>query len=534
MPSEQMSAPSLRSGFLRSHERFPNRTALEVNGQCLTYDQLYQQAASLAATLQQNEPSDDPPLTASLGYRSPAAFAGVLAALFRGHGYVPLNPNFPPDRTSNMLQRSGCRAVIVDSTGEKQLEQILEGIDLPLLLIFPERQEVVQLIQRWPQHRLLGADDLVPASELEWGSVNPNAIAYVLFTSGSTGLPKGVMVSHRNINHFIDVMVDRYKITENDRFSQMFEMVFDLSLFDMFVAWKRGARVCCPSKMQLLTPTAYISQSKITIWFSVPSVALLMKKLGLLTKDAYPDLRLSLFCGEALQADIASTWALAAPNTIIENLYGPTELTLACTLYRWDEHRSPAQCENGIVPIGEPYPGMSVLVADESLQEVQPGQAGELLMSGPQVALGYWQDPQKTDAAFVTPPGKETVHYRTGDLARRPKSNAPLIYMGRVDNQIKIHGNRVELGEIEAALRQAAEVDQAVAVGWPVTPSGVEGIVAFLGTAQKNQDPIRDTLKARLPSYMIPREIRCMPNLPLNSNGKVDRKALLKTLENGN
>ena len=535
MPLVEKLTPSLRSGFLRSYERFPDRPALEVNGQSLTYDQLYQQAASLAATLQQNEPSDDPPLTAVFAYRSPTTFAGVLGALFRGHGYVPLNPNFPPDRTANMLQRSGCRAVIIDALGEKQLDQVLEGIEHPLLLIFPERQDVEPLALRWPQHRVLGADDLAPPSALKWNPIDPDAIAYVLFTSGSTGLPKGVMVAHRNINHFIDAMVDRYNVTENDRFSQMFEMVFDLSLFDMFVAWENGACVCCPTKMQLLTPTAYICQSKITIWFSVPSVALLMKKLGLLAADTYPDLRLSLFCGEALQADVVSDWAKAAPHSILENLYGPTELTLACTLYRWDPQRSPAECENGVVPIGEPYPGMSVLVADESLHEVQPGQAGELLMSGPQVALGYWQDPQKTTDAFVTPPGKDTVYYRTGDLACRPSNGAPLIYMGRIDHQIKIHGNRVELGEIEAALRQAAGVDQAVALGWPVTPSGAAGIVAFLGAAQKKDpDPIRDTLKTRLPSYMVPREIRIMPNLPLNSNGKVDRKALMKILENEN
>ncbi len=525
------STRSLRSGFIHSRERFPDRPALEAGGLCLTYDQLYEQAASLAATLQRHEPSDAPPLTAVFAYRSPATFAGVLAALFRGHGYVPLNPNFPPDRTRNMLQRSGCRAVIVDSAGERQLDRVLEGVDRTLLLIFPDRQDVQPLAQRWPQHRVLGAGDLAPATALTWGAADPDGIAYVLFTSGSTGQPKGVMVAHRNINHFIDAMVDRYSITENDRFSQMFEMVFDLSLFDMFVAWERGACVCCPSKMQLLTPAAYINESKITVWFSVPSSALLMKKLGLLEADAYPGLRVSLFCGEALQADVASAWAKAASDSIVENLYGPTELTLACTLYRWDEQRSPAECENGVVPIGEPYPFMSVLVADESLQEVTPGQAGELLMSGPQVALGYWQDAEKTAAAFVTPPGKDAVYYRTGDLVRRSSDGEPLVYMGRIDHQIKIHGNRVELGEIEAALRQAAAVDQAVALGWPVTPSGAEGIVAFLGAAEKDQAPIRENLKTRLPSYMIPREIRFMPNLPHNSNGKVDRKALLKILE---
>src|SRR6185436_4426398 len=136
-----------------------------------------------------------------------------------------------------------------------------------------------------------------------------------------------------------------------------------------------------------------------------------------------------------LPAEVATAWARSAPASIVENLYGPTELTIACTLYRWDDERSPEECAAGLVPIGAPYPGMTTLVADAELREVEPGAEGELLLTGEQVTLGYWLDPEKTAAAFVVPPGKRETYYRTGDLVRSPLGDGPITYVGRVDHQ---------------------------------------------------------------------------------------------------
>ena len=522
---------TLRSGFLRSSELFPDRPALEVEGAVLSYRELRDKAASLAATLRRNTFSGGPPLTAVFAHRSATAFAGVLASLFHSHGYVPLNRTFPPDRTRAMLRRSGCRALIVDSGSDEQLDQVLDGIKDRLLIILPDCSEVGALASRWGQHTFLGSQALAPASAWEPQPVSPGSIAYLLFTSGSTGVPKGVMVAVRNVLHFVDVMVARYGITEEDRFSQAFDMTFDLSAFDMFVAWERGACICCPSGKTLINPGRFIRDARLTVWFSVPSTGVLMKRLGALKPNRYPTLRWSLFCGEPLPVEVAQAWAEAAPQSILENLYGPTELTIACSLYRWDRQTSPKECLLGVVPIGEPYPGMKALVVDEMLMEVPPGADGELLMSGPQLALGYWKDQVKTAAAFVVPPGKDEVYYRTGDHVRRPAGDGPLVYLGRLDHQIKVLGHRVELGEVEAALRQEAGVDVAVALGWPITSAGAGGIVTFL--TDKSVDPaaIRARLQAKLPSYEVPREIRFVPEMPLNANGKVDRKALLKILE---
>lgn len=528
---ENVTARGIHGGFLRSCESHGHRSAVEVSGTILTYDDLCDLSMSLAASLQHATPPGGPPLTAVFAYRSTIAFAGVLAALFAGHGYVPLNRTFPPERTRSMLLRSGCRSLIIDRESELQLEQVIRAIEVPLLLILPERDDVTDLRARWPKHTILGAFDIDSSCAWQEKPVSPDSIAYLLFTSGSTGAPKGVMVTHRNVAHFVSFIADRYNITELDRFSQTFDMTFDLSAFDMFVAWERGACVCCPSQKTLINPTKFIRDSRLTVWFSVPSVGILMKRLGVLKDGQFPTLRWSLFCGEPLPVEMAQTWSLAAPNSIVENLYGPTELTIACCVYRWHLEEPEDNCLLGVVPIGYPFPGLDALVADEALRGVPPGADGELLVAGPQVTLGYWQDPEKTAAAFVVPPGKSETYYRTGDRVRRPKLTGPLVYLGRADHQIKVQGHRVELGEVEALLKKEAGVEVTIAVGWPLTLSGAGGIEAFLVGSQKEPQSLRESLKAQLPLYSVPRRIHVLDSWPLNANGKIDREALLRYLE---
>jgi acyl-coenzyme A synthetase/AMP-(fatty) acid ligase len=216
---------------------------------------------------------------------------------------------------------------------------------------------------------------------------------------------------------------------------------------------------------------------------------------------------------------------------VIENIYGPTELTIACTAYRWDNTKSPDECEQGIVPIGQPFDGMRALIVDEQLREVEHGRDGELLMTGPQLSLGYWQDEAKTRQAFVHVDGKKGTYYRTGDRVRRPAMNKPLVYLARLDNQIKVLGHRVELGEIEAAIRQISGLEGVVALGWPTTESGADGIEVFLETDSFDTRALVNQLKGKLPVYMLPRDVLVLRRFPLNANGKYDRKALQLMLE---
>jgi amino acid adenylation domain-containing protein len=520
----------VRSGFLASAARFPNRPALAIRSEALSYQQLRNMAAALAATMQSHSPSSRAQrLTGVFGHRSFAAFSGVLAALFRGDGYVPLNPSFPAARNRDMAVRAGLDWIVVERASLGQFEDMLAGVSRPLHVVVPDADDLDGLATRQPAHRYFTARDLSSAEEWEEVSVEPDDIAYLLFTSGSTGSPKGVMVAHRNVRHFVRSMVERYSVSEQDRFSQTFDLTFDLSAFDMFVAWEAGACVCCPTQEEKLFPSKYVASQQITVWFSVPSTAAMMKRLRMLKPGAYPGIRYSLFCGEGLPVDVAETFQQAAPNSVLENLYGPTELTIACTLYRYDRTSIAEHAQYGLVPIGEPYPEMQELIVDETLRAVPAGEAGELLMTGPQLALGYWQDSAKTGAAFITPPGMNNVFYRTGDrVMRRP--GHPLVYLGRVDNQIKVQSYRVELGEIEAIIREEARTEIAVAVGFPQGASGAEGIVGFISRPGADLEAIRGAVRSRLPSYMQPSEIRHVAEFPLNANGKVDRKALLGTL----
>ncbi|PYK69493.1 MAG: hypothetical protein DME45_01900 [Verrucomicrobia bacterium] len=520
---------TLITDFLHSCEKFAGSTAVEVEGETTTYQQLADRAKSFAVTVNKAATLTEVPLTAVLGYRSQTTYAGVLGALMAGHGYVPLNPTFPIARTKLMLERSMCRSVIVDTRSEPQLEKLLSGISLPLVIICPDHNDVTELAKQLPSHHVIGAADLADAGEWKPPQIDVNSIAYLLFTSGSTGQPKGVIVSHANVLHYVDYVTKRYGIESSDRMSQTFDLTFDLSAHDLFVTWSSGARLCVPNQKQMIKPGVFINEARLTAWFSVPSTAIFMRRLGELKAGSYPRLRLSLFCGEALPIEVVRDWSLAAPNSVIENIYGPTELTIGCTAYRWHNQTSPVDCEQGIVPIGEPFENMEALIVDEDLREVPVGHEGELLMTGPQLGQGYWRDEERTRSAFISVPGREGIYYRTGDRVRRSASDRPLTYLGRLDNQVKVLGHRVEIGEVEAVARRLSGVDGVVAIPWP-NMTNADRIELFLEVDQFDPEPLLKQMKEQLPHYMIPRKIRTLSRLPLNANGKYDRRALRNML----
>jgi amino acid adenylation domain-containing protein len=520
----------LHSGFLLSAAAYPERPALTVERHSYSYATLCTRAMAVAATLEAHALPGNP-LVAVFAYRTVTAYSGILGALLAGRGYVPLNRNLPPARTRLMLERSGATAIVVDAASAAQLELVLAGRDDNCVVIAPDMDDIRSLRRRLAGHWVLGRADLEPVGSWTAPRPDPDAVAYVLFTSGSTGSPKGVTVAHRNLTGLLDHMVERYAVRPDDRISQMHELTFDVSVWDMFVCWQAGACLCCPTQKELINPGAFIRRRALTIWFSVPSTAVFMKRLGMLKPRSYPSLRHSLFAGEPLPVPVAQSWQEAAPRSTVENLYGPTELTIVCMGYRWVPGSSEAEAEAGVVPIGEPLAGNQPLVADSTLREVAPGEVGELLVAGPQVTLGYWEDPERTAQSFVVPPGRKAVHYRTGDRVRRPRPGAPVTYLGRLDDQIKIRGVRVELGEVEAAVREATGVDAVVALGWPRTATGYDGIAAFVGSGDLDVRSTRVKLKARLPSHMVPRRLVLLDALPLNASGKFDRGALRRSLE---
>lgn len=518
MPDPAVRDDSLRGGFLRSCAALPDRPALHVDDRTYTYRELDRVVRAWLALAQGKSPS---PLRriGVFGSRSLISYAGALVAACAGATYVPLNARFPAARTRSMIEHADLDLILVDDLGATRLAEVMAGATCSPQLLLP--------------------DELAAAAAAGGGAtygaalaaIDQRANAYLLFTSGSTGKPKGVPITHANVRAYIDWAIGRYGFGPDDRFSQTFEQTFDLSIFDTFVAWEAGACVYAMSPVELLSPARYINRHALTTWFSVPSVPAQMRRRNSLRPGTLPTLRWSLFCGEPLPMQSAEAWQAAAPGSTLENLYGPTELTISCTVYRWDAATSPALCINGSVPIGLPHPGLRAVLLDESLREVPTGEAGELCISGAQTSPGYWNDPERTAERFVTLDTGDgpAVYYRTGDRAQR-LPGGDFTCLGRTDHQVKVLGFRIELGEIEAVILRVPGIVQAVAVPWPLLDGVPQGLVAFVNQSQSTETALRDACRAALPDYMVPAKFVPVAEMPLNSNGKVDRGALALTL----
>lgn len=499
------------------------RVALTVGGESLTYDELDTRARSIAHAVQTRDP--DGTAVAVFAARSVDAYLGVLASVLAGRTYVPLHPDFPVHRSAAMLTRSGATSMVIGAESDPVCGAVIDAAGAAPVMLFPTRA-TPPWATRFGADRAIGLDEFGAAAGFAAPSVDSDSIAYLLFTSGSTGQPKGVGVTQANVAAYLEHVVPAFGYSPSDHCSQMFDLTFDLSVHDLFVTWMAGARLCVPTRRSVLAPAKYIRDSGLTTWFSVPSIAMVMDRLRMLPRAAYPGLRLTLFCGEALTAGIAAKWAASAPNSRVHNLYGPTEATIAITSFEWPRHST----ASGVVPLGEPFPNHCVAVVDDQGFEVPAGKAGELCLAGPQVTPGYWNDPVRTSERFVSLPQSTERWYRTGDLVERSDVDG-LRYHGRVDDQVQILGFRVELVEVDVAVRRALGSELAVAVSYPAGPAA-ESIYAFAVAADGTPDEAAALGNCRdmLPPYMVPRRIFFVEALPLNSNGKVDRGALRERL----
>jgi non-ribosomal peptide synthetase component F len=301
---------SLRSGFLRQAKDTPDRVALVVEGVSRTYAEIDDTARRWANALM-NRLECRPERVGVFGYRTEVAYTATLACLYAGAAFVPLNKTFPLERTAVMAHEAKLDALIVDSTSLSQLPEVLSALDpIPLVMV----PHAATLEGELAQYNAITRKDLAsiePARCLP--PVMPDDLAYLLFTSGSTGKPKGVGVTHANILNLLDVMQCRLAITPEDRFSQTFAQTFDVSVFDLFMAWEHGASVYAMRQVDVLAPTRYINQNNLTVWFSVPSVITLMRRKNNLRPNSMPSLRYSLFAGEPLPRRSAESWLDAAP-----------------------------------------------------------------------------------------------------------------------------------------------------------------------------------------------------------------------------
>lgn len=495
------------------------RPALRVQNETWLYKEIFSLAWKQAQTLKQ----DNKHLNLVIGIyaeRHWSAYSGVLTAMLLGVPYVPINPTFPVERNRAVLNRAGVTTLIYPKFSESAVQEIIA----PLASEDSSFSSFTcaDLKVNGPTSKYSSFDEV----GLTAPEIDANDIAYILFTSGSTGEPKGVGISQTNLAAYLASAKQYIDVDNKARFSQNFDLTFDLSVHDMFVCWSNGAELVVPSRDELLRPADYIKHNKITHWFSVPSLGYILRMQNQLGAGNFPDLRSTLFCGEALTREIASEWLLAAPNSKLENWYGPTEATIACTRF---EIGGTTNFAESIVPIGSAFPWMTTLVVDSDGCEIKTDEkVGELLLAGPQIAPGYWNNIELTENSFVKVNGYQEMFYRTGDLVYYLAGN--LHYVSRRDNQVKIRGYRVELSEIENATRHILAGANVTAFSWPTNEVNGNYIVCAVEGEGVETASLIKALRLQLPIYMVPSAIFEFSLFPKNSNGKIDRREIVEEL----
>lgn len=527
---------AVHAGFFERAAASPASIALDFGDRAFSYGDLRRLALSIAAAVEVcGVGATASPWVGMLVSKTLHGYAAMLGILAARKGYMPLSCSAPGARLADMIERSGTSQVFVDEEGLRALPSMLAhmGRRLTVLVDVAEENAMAQveaLEKAWPSHAFRRVAPEATASEPIALEVHRDTPAYLLFTSGSTGRPKGVMVSHGNVRYFLDAIADQYAFTAADRFSQNFDFTFDLSVFDIFACLEAGGCICVPSGGDQVLPARYINRSRLTVWFSVPSAVTAMQAARQLKPGVFGGLRYSFFCGEALIVRVARTWQTAAPAGKLVNLYGPTEATVCCTEYAWSAEDRPLADEH-VVPIGNAFRGLHLSVQDENGTAVAGEEIGELCIGGSQVALGYLDSPAENAKRFVEDASSGLRFYRTGDRVFFDARGC-LHFVGRVDHQVKVRGYRIELGEVEQTLRACGVDMNAVAVPWPLQAPH-ERLIAVCEVKRQDEHEgqrLIGELRQRLPDYMVPGEIVFVEQLPLNGNGKIDRRAVAQAL----
>jgi len=511
----------------------PDSPALVFQNERTSYGDLVRAAAHLAHGLQTAPawPShaNRPPRVGILGSRSRDALTAMLGACWAGASYVPIGLKLPQERMLAILAQCQLDALIVAQDAIQLLTPQLLQACPPLLICQGDAPASSPAPERPGQHILQACalPAMEPAAPVAMEAQDP---AYIIFTSGTTGVPKGVMVSVASARHYAASIARTLELRADDRALETCDLSFDFSVHNMYATWEAGAALYLLPATQVMNAVKFARANALTVWNSVPSLAGMLAQLKTLAPGSLPSLRLTVFGGEQLPESTVHTWRSAAPHSAIVNLYGPTEATVFCMIQR---EPFVVTAGRGVVAIGQVLPGCSAAVLDDAGQPLADGQPGELAIGGVQLALGYLDAPELTARRFPQHDGARW--YRTGDLA---VCDAQGVFhcLGRIDNQVKIMGYRVELEEIEAHLRSASGVELVAAVAWPVVDGIAKGSVGFVGVSASqsiDQAAVITRMKQSLPAYMVPNRIVALEAMPLNTSGKVDRRALLAQLQDG-
>ncbi len=477
----------------RAARNFPDKVAHVSDLRTLTYRELGARAEALASHFTELYPGDKSPV-AIIGHKEPEMLIGFLAAVKSGRPYVPIDVSIPAQRAERIVQSSGAIAKLTPS-------------------------EIAALSSKRPSARPRRLDREDPF--------------YIIYTSGSTGEPKGVVITLQCLTTFLDWMLAEQELVEaGETFLNQAPFSFDLSVMDLYLSLATAGTLFSIGKEEIINLKKLYSalgQSAITSWVSTPTFAQVCLVERRFVQAMLPQLRRFLFCGETLTPETASQLLDRFPKADVWNTYGPTEATVACASVRIT---SEILTRYSPLPIGAPMPGGKIFVADPNGEPVPAGERGEIIVAGTNVSPGYLGQPNLTSAAFFRLGDMRAYH--TGDWGRLKEGF--LFFEGRIDEQVKVNGYRIELGDLEQNLRALPTISDAVVL--PIIKKGIaESLAAFVVLAQRGQESefemgikLKAQLGERIPAYMLPRKIIFCEVFPITANGKTDRRKLAASL----
>lgn len=511
---------NIQQYLLESFKKYSDYNALFTYNKYYRYSQLAELSYNIADTILYVEYTKQPVII--MGSKSFYTHAAICGVIIAGSYYIPLNETFPLERNMNIIKLSNAKILLLDYTDFAHYDDILNHINNYNIICPEEHYEY--LSSKFTNHNFYTPKDY----NNKLLNAKKDDAVYMLFTSGSTGVPKGIKIYHFNLNSYIQSFIKRNSVTNQDKIMQMSDLTFDLSIHSLFLSFLLGACLYVPDSSSKINPNKFIITNEITQIVMVPSILAIMKKLRLLKRGIFHHLKYIAFCGEALPFNNALLMAEAASNAKLENIYGPTEATIACTYFEFnkDTEELPEYC--GSMPIGKAYDGMEVFLIDENLNIINTG-IGQIVLSGRQLAKGYVNNETQTKEKFIKINNKDC--YLTGDLGRWV--NGELVFLGRNDAQVQIKGYRVELYEIENAISKIENIVSNAVIPTPVNSVTYENLTAFITVKDDNIDTyqIKSILSQTLPDYMVPNKYIILDNMPLNSNGKIDRNQLKNMLK---
>lgn len=475
----------------KSVQHWENRPALYEAGCYYSYRKISARAQAIIEAIQVAELSENP----RIGIFSDRGFihlSAIIASILSGSIFIPLNKSSPHCRNREVMLAAGVNIVVVDYDSIQSLNQLMDNLNNPPIVIFPEEYDDDEITEN-----LISISEERQEQNIHFKRDYP---LYILFTSGSTGKPKGVPIGYDAFEHFLYQSKEHYRFTSDDKFLQTFDLSFDLALFPLLMAWLSGATIYYSDQRSNLHLVDFVNEHQITVWFSVPTMAAVLAKINNLEAESMPSLRYSLFCGEELHCELARCWRMAANNSVLENLYGPTELTLFCTRYVFDINSQDDMQKNKILSIGKPLPGLKVLIRHKTPEnDSSRNTFGELCVAGKQLFDGYLHDPILTKEMVFEYEGE--LYYRTGDNVQVGK-NGNLFFMGRTDQQVKVRGYRIHLQEVEGIIRSSKKVNQVAVIACnPISMNSYEYLVAFIAGDINDENSFIQRIDAELAHY---------------------------------